>query len=270
MARRDEKRIPGTPGRLWLYISAAIAALFLVLPIFLILPMSLSDSTLLRFPPEGLSLRWYEKYAGSFKWLEATRVSFLVAFVTTLVATPAGTLAAYALRIGRFRFSDAIWALIMAPLIVPIVLLGLGLFFVFAMLGLNNSIPGMVIAHSMLAIPFVFVTMSAALRGFDLNQPRVACSLGASPLRAFLTVTLPQLKVPVAISALLAFLASFDEVVIALFISGGRYSTLPKLMFSELRMTIDPTIAAVSSIMICVALLVMVVTQYLQGSARRS
>jgi len=269
MAAPAREKVPGEPGRLWLYLGAGTAALFLVLPIFLILPMSLSDSTLLRFPPEGLSLRWYEKYWDSFKWQEATRMSLLVACLTTLCAVPAGGLAAYALRVGRFRFADAVWAVIMAPLIVPIVLLGLGLFFVFAMVGLNNSVPGMVIAHTVLAIPFVFVTMSAALRGFDLNQPRVACSLGASPLRAFLTVTLPQLKTPVAISALLAFLASFDEVVIALFISGGRHSTLPKLMFSELRMTIDPTIAAVSSIMICVALGIMIATQYLQRSPRR-
>ena len=157
----------------------------------------------------------------------------------------------------------------MAPLIVPIVLVGIGLFFAYARLGLNNTIPGLVLAHSMHAVPYVFVTMLSALQSFDLNQARVAQSLGASPVRAFTTVTLPQLRLSVTAAAFLAFLSSFDEVVIALFVSGGVVPTLPKMMFQELRMSLDPTITAVSSMNLLLALLVLLTTQLIGRRERR-
>ncbi len=148
-------------------------------------------------------------------------------------------------------------------------LLGIGLFFTYARLGLNNTLAGLILAHSMHATPYVFVTVLSALKNFDMNQPRVAQSLGASPVRAFVTVTLPQIKLAVIAAAFLAFLSSFDEVVIALFISGGTIPTLPKLMFTELRMSLDPTITAVSSVMLTLALAILATSQFLSWNQQR-
>lgn len=243
-------------------------AIFLVTPFFIIVPMSFSDSLLLKFPPTSLSLRWYENFFETARWTDAALVSLIVALGTTLVATPVGTLAAYGIHTSRTRFANIIWAAIMAPLIVPVVLVGLGLYFTYAALGLNNSIFGLILAHSTYALPYVFLTVAGALAGYDINQARVAQSLGASPAYAFLSVTLPQLSVPIATGAFLAFLASFDEVVIALFVSGGRNQTLTKLMFTELRMSLDPTITAVSSLMLTVAIATILATRWIGRSHR--
>lgn len=255
-------------SRAWLYAVAAAVAFFLVLPIVVIVPMSFTDAAFLRFPPPRLSLRWYEAFFGSDRWMEALRTSLVVAFGTVALATPVGTMAAWAVSTTRSRYADLIWLAIMAPLVVPIVLIGISLFFVYAKLGLNATLPGLVLAHAMHAVPYVFVTVLSALQTFDANQPRVAQSLGASPAYAFFTVTLPQIRFSLLAGAFLAFLSSFDEVVIALFISGGQHTTLPKLMFQELRQSLDPTIAAVSSLMIGVAAAVLVVTQYLSHRER--
>ncbi|MGO9774726.1 MAG: ABC transporter permease [Roseiarcus sp.] len=255
--------------RAWLYVLAGSVAFFLVAPTIIIIPLSFSDGSLLRFPPTALSLRWYDAFFSSPEWLQATRVSIVTALGTVILATPAGILAAYGVRTSQGRTGEIIVAIVMAPLIVPVVLTGVGLFFSYARLGLNNTLPGLVLAHAMFAVPYVFVTMSSALQNFDLNQQRVARSLGASAARAFLTVTLPQLRLSVLASAFLAFLTSFDEVVIALFISGGQLSTLPKLMFQELRMSLDPTITAVSSLMLSLAVFVLAATQFLSRRERQ-
>lgn len=256
--------------RFWLYALSGIIGFVLILPILLIVPMSFSDTSLMRFPPQQWSLRWYENFFGTDRWLDAAKVSFIVAFWTVLLATPAGTLAAYAVRTSRRGLSEAIWAIVMAPLVVPIVLLGIGLYFTYAWFGMNNTYFGLVLAHAMHAVPYVFITMHSAFQSFDLNQPRVAQSLGASPIRAFLDVTLPQLRLSLFSAAFLAFLSSFDEVVIALFISGGAIPTLPKMMFTELRMSLDPTISAVSSLMLTLALLVLAFTQFVALRQKRT
>lgn len=255
--------------RLWLYLLGGLIAVFLIAPIVIIVPMSFNDSSLLRFPPTALSLRWYEAFFGSARWMEAAGVSLVTAAGTVALATPAGTLAAYGVHTSSPRVAGLIWAVVMAPLVVPIVLLGIGLFFTYARLGLNNTLAGLILAHSMHATPYVFVTVLSALKNFDMNQPRVAQSLGASPVRAFVTVTLPQIKLAVIAAAFLAFLSSFDEVVIALFISGGTIPTLPKLMFTELRMSLDPTITAVSSVMLTLALAILATSQFLSWNQQR-
>ncbi len=146
---------------------------------------------------------------------------------------------------------------------VPVILIAIGVFFLYAKLGLNNTIPGLVMAHSMLALPFVLITVSAGLKTYDMNQEMVARSLGASRLKAFLTVTLPQIRFSIISGALLAFITSLDEVVVALFISGGENATLTRRMFNALRDEIDPTIAAISTILIAVSVLALVLAQIL-------
>lgn len=249
--------------RLWLYIFCGLIMLFLVLPSVIVIPMSFSDSKYLEFPPENWSLRWYEEYITSVEWMDATRVSFSAAFLTLLVATPIGTAAAYGLHVSRTRFSGIINGILLTPIMVPVILIAIGTFFLYARLGLNNTLIGLVMAHTMMAIPFVLITVSAGLKSYDMNQEMVARSLGASRLRAFMTVTLPQIKFSVISGALFAFIISLDEVIIALFISGGENATLTRRMFNALRDQIDPTIAAISSLLIFMSILLLGLTQIL-------
>jgi putative spermidine/putrescine transport system permease protein len=249
--------------RIWLYVLAAIIILLLVVPTLIVIPMSFSDSQYLEFPPENWSLRWYDEYLESSKWMRATVTSLQAGFFTMLLATPIGTAAAYALFVSRHRATRAVFVFLITPMIVPVILIAIGTFYAYGRVGLNNSITGLVLAHTALATPLVMIVITSALRTYDLNQELVARSLGAHRLKAFFVITLPQIKFSVVTSALLAFLTSFDEVIVAIFVSGGANATLTKHMFAALRDFIDPTIAAISTIMILVSTTLLLATQFL-------
>jgi len=248
--------------RLWLYALAALVLAFLALPTLIVIPMSFSASQYLEFPPREWSLRWYRNYLGSSSWMQATATSFQAGALTTLVATPLGTLAAYGLFTSRLRAARWLNTLMLTPIIVPVILVAIGVFYVYVKLKMVNSLAGIVLAHSMLALPLVMLVVGSALKSFDMNQEMVARSLGASRARAFWTVTLPQIRFSLVSAALLSFLTSFDEVILALFIAGGDNSTLTRNMFNALRDQIDPTIAAISTLMILVTTVLLVLVQF--------
>ena len=256
-------------GRWWLYLLATIIMILLVIPTFIVIPMSFSDSQYLEFPPKVWSTRWYHEYFGSTKWMRATVVSLKIGFLTMLVATPIGTLAAYALFVSGHRLARALFVMLITPMIVPVILIAIGTFYAYGRVGLNNSITGLVLAHTALATPLVMIVITAALRSYDLNQERVARSLGAPRWKAFMLITLPQIQFSVIIAALLSFLTSFDEVIVAIFVSGGKTATLTKHMFSALRDFIDPTIAAISTIMVLVSTVLLLLTQWLGSRSSR-
>ena len=247
--------------RLWLYLLASLIMALLVAPTLIVIPMSFSSSQYLEFPPSSWSMRWYEEYVNTPRWINATYVSLKVAVLTMLFSTPLGIMAAYGLFASGSRYSRVLFFLLMTPMIVPVILIAIGTFYFFGRLGLVNSIVGLVLAHCVLAIPIVMIIITSALRTYDLNQELVARSLGASRIRAFFEITLPQIKFSIYASALLAFLTSFDEVIISIFISGGGNSTLTKQMFSALRDYIDPTIAAISSLLIILSTSLMLIVQ---------
>jgi putative spermidine/putrescine transport system permease protein len=241
---------------------------FLVIPTLIVVPMSFSASQYLEFPPREWSLRWYRNYFASPAWMQATRTSLLAGLLTMLVATPLGTAAAYGLFVSRLRSARFIHTLMLTPIIVPVILVAIGVFYVYVKLKLVNSLTGIVLAHSMLALPLVMLVVGSALKSFDMNQEMVARSLGASRPRAFFTVTLPQIRFSLVSAALLSFLTSFDEVILALFIAGGDNSTLTRNMFNALRDQIDPTIAAISTLMIVVTSLGLLLVQRYGRDAR--
>ncbi|MFN0182995.1 MAG: ABC transporter permease [Aquabacterium sp.] len=254
--------------RLWLYALAGLVLAYLVVPTLIVIPMSFSGSQYLEFPPLEWSLRLYRNYLDSSSWMQATRTSFAAGFLTMLLATPLGTLAAYGLFVARLPAARFIHTVMLTPMIVPVILVAIGVFYVYVKLKLVNSLAGIVLAHTMLALPLVIMVVTAALKSYDLNQEMVARSLGASRARAFIGITLPQLRFAVVSAALLSFLTSFDEVILALFIAGGNNSTLTRNMFNALRDQIDPTIAAISTLMIVVTTVLLVLSQ-LYGSERR-
>lgn len=257
-------------ARLWLYALAALILLFLVVPTLIVIPMSFSDSQYLEFPPTHWSLRWYENYFGSSDWMLATRTSLKVAFLTMLVATPLGLMAAYALHTARIAFVRAAFVLLITPMMVPLVLVAIGAFYVYVKLNILYTVTGLVLAHTVLALPLVVIVTGSAFKTFDMAQEDAARSLGAPRWKAFLTVTLPQIRFAVITAALLSFLTSFDEVVVAMFISGGDNPTLTRNMFNALRDQIDPTIAAISTIMILITTTLMLVAQLFGGRGKSS
>lgn len=254
--------------RLWLYLTVGVILLFLVAPCLLVIPLSFSSDRYLTFPPTGWSTRWYEGYFAAIEWREATAVSATAATLTMVISTVFGTLAAYGLHAAQLPRSRLVYVVFTMPLIIPGILIAIGIFQFFANVGLNNTLTGIVLAHSVMALPLVVITVASGLRTYDMNQEMVARSLGASRPWAFLTVTLPQIKIAVVSGALLAFITSLDEVVISLFIAGGEYATLTKRMFNALRDELDPTIAAISTLLIVLSIVLLGLTQFLQRTRR--
>jgi putative spermidine/putrescine transport system permease protein len=245
----------GTRGRLPLYVLVAIVVVFLVAPMFIVIPMSFSDSSELRFPPTGLSLRWYERFVSDPLWTNAAVTSLQVALATVVVSTVLGTLAALGLTRGRYPARTIVNGLILSPLVVPVVIIAIGMYFVFVNWRIAGTLPGLVAAHSVLAIPFVIVNVSVSLQTFDRNLELAAQNLGADPWQTFRRITLPLILPGIAAGAAFAFITSWDEVVVAIFLSSPLVRTLPVVMWSQVRSVIDPTIAAVATIVMVVTTL---------------
>ena len=256
--------------RLWLYVASAIIMILLVMPTLIVVPMSFSDSRYLQFPPEVWSTRWYQHYFGSDEWMRATRTSVKAALLTMFLATPVGVLAAYGLHASKVSFVRVAFVLLLTPMMVPIVLVAIGAFYAYVQLQLLYTLTGLVLAHTVLALPLVVIVTGAALKSYDMSQEQAARSLGAPRWKAFLTVTLPQIRFAIVTSALLSFLTSFDEVVVAMFVSGGDNPTLTRNMFNALRDQIDPTIASISTIMILLTTLMIVLAQLFGQDKRKS
>lgn len=237
-------------GRWWLAAFAGLVLVFLLTPVFIVVPMSFSGANYLEFPPRIWSTRWYEAYFSSREWMAATRTSLSVALCTVIIATPAGFLAAYAIRHSKARPAALLYGVLLLPQVVPVILLAIGVFFLYIRLKLVDSFIGIVVAHAALAIPFVVTTVAAGLKNFDPAQERAARNLGATRTRAVIDIVLPQLKLPILAGAIFAFVTSLDEVLIGLFIAGGRNTVLTRKMFLALRDQVDPTIAAISTLLI--------------------
>jgi putative spermidine/putrescine transport system permease protein len=221
--------------RIAFIVFVGLVLAYLILPLLIIVPMSFSGTRFLTFPPPSFSLRWYQEYFGNPAWMQATRVSLTIAALTVVVATPLGVAAAYAISNGKGRVMRSLHMVLMLPLIVPIIIIAIGIFFVYAKLGLIATLPGLVLANVMLGLPYVITSVVAGLQSFDPTQEMVARSLGMNRFRAFLSVTLPQIKASVFAGGIFAFISAIDETIIALFVSGGQYQTLTRRMFTALR-----------------------------------
>jgi putative spermidine/putrescine transport system permease protein len=251
------------------WTGAIIVLFFLLVPIIAIVPLSFSSGNFLIYPLPGFSLRWYEELLTSEKWLPALRNSLIVGTSATVAATILGTLAAMGLNRAQFPFRAVVMGLLLSPMIVPVVITAIGVYFFFAPLGLTNSYAGLILAHTALAAPFVVITVSATLAHFDTTMSRAAASLGAAPLTSFRRVTLPLIMPGVASGALFAFATSFDEVVVALMIAGPRQRTLPREMFSGIRESINPTITAVATVLILTAIALLSCLELLRRRTER-
>lgn len=274
MKARISRFAPYVPAyeRAWYYLlrfGNALALLFLVLPILVIVPLSFSDSSFLAYPIHGYSLRWYDNLFSSGAWMGTIKNSFIVAPFATLVATILGTLAALGLTRADFKGKGILMAFLISPMVVPVIVVGVGMYLFFVTIHLSDSYLGMVLGHAALGAPFVVITVTATLQGFNQNLVRASLSLGASPVLTFFSITLPLIAPGVISGALFAFATSFDDVVIALFLAGPQQRTLPMQMFGGLRESITPTIAAVATILIIFSTFLLCAMEWLRGRAER-
>jgi putative spermidine/putrescine transport system permease protein len=234
---------------------AGLVGLLLVAPTLVVIPMSFSAGERLQFPPDGLSTRWYSEFMSSEAWTTATWTSLKVAALSVLISTTLGTLMAFGLERGRFRGRTIVRGLVLVPAIVPVVVVAIGMYFVFSRWRLVGEMSSLVIAHSVLALPLVTVTVASSLRTLDRNLEHAANTLGAGPWRTFRYVVFPAIVPGIMAAALFAFITSWDEVVIALFLTGPSFRTLPTLMWIQIGSEIDPTIAVVATLQIAVTTL---------------
>lgn len=263
-------------GSWLLKTSSWLVLLFLILPILVIVPLSFNSEPffsftegMLRLQPEAWSLRWYEQVFNDPRWLLAIKNSFIIGFFATLLATVLGTCAAVGLAREEMPLRRFITALLLSPMIVPLIITAAGMFFFYSSLNLAGSHLGVIIAHAALGTPFVIITVTATLTGFDYSLVRAALNLGASPLRAFLDVILPLIRPGVISGALFAFITSFDEVVVVLFMAGPQQRTIPRQMFSGLREQINPSILAVATLLILLSIVLLLTLELLRRRSQR-
>ncbi len=268
MARYTLRHFSVWPALLGAYCAAVLG--FLVIPIFAVVPLSFSSDSFLQYPIPGLSLRWYEDFFNSPRWIPALRNSLLVGIATALIATPLGALAAIGIvRLGA-RVRPLVLGLLIAPLIVPGIVTAIGMYFAFAPLGLTSSYTGLILSHTAVSTPFVVIVVAAALQGFDPNLIRAGSSLGAGPLTVYLRVVLPVIAPAVVAGAIFAFATSFDEVIISLFLAGPAQRTLPLQMFDGVREQISPTITAAATLVIAISVLLLAAAEVLRRRAVRA
>jgi putative spermidine/putrescine transport system permease protein len=256
-------------GRALLWGAGVLAALFLVAPIAAILPLSFSSGSFLLYPLPGVSLRWYRDFFASDFWLPALWNSLVIGGAAAALATALGVPAAFGLWRMRGAARAVAMGIVLAPLVVPVIVVAVALLLAFGPVGLVATHAGLIVAHAALGVPFVVVTVLAALEGFDAVQLRAAAACGAGPVRAFLRVCLPQIAPGVAAGAVFAFATSLDEVVVALFIAGPAQRTLPRQMFAGLNDQISLTTAAAAALLVALSVLLLLVVAWLQGRARR-
>jgi putative spermidine/putrescine transport system permease protein len=244
-------------GKIGFYVVCGIILLFLIFPIFIIYPLAFSSASYLAFPPPGLSLRWFREYFSRSDWTSATVLSFQVAAVCSAISTAIGTLASFTIVRGKFRGKDFLYALVLSPMVVPVIIVAISLFFFISSLRLIGNWIVLGCCQVVLAVPTTVVVVSSTLKGFDETLERAAMSLGANWFQTLRKVTLPIISPGILTAAVFAFLSSFDELLIAEYIGGVHAVTLPRRLWAGLRWEINPTIAAVAALLISLSLLLM-------------
>ena len=270
-----------TRYRIWHYIYLAICTsvfIYLVAPLFVIFPLSFSADEFLIFSegmkrlyPDAFSTRWYKDMVWGTKnpWGLAAKNSFIVAIFATIGSVILGTIAALGLSSRHMPYKGVIMAILISPMIVPLIISGVAIFFFMAKVGLAATHTGIIIAHIILGTPFVVITVTATLSGFDHSVTRAAASLGSTPYNTFMKITLPLITPGVVSGALFAFVTSFDEVVVVLFLAGLENTTIPIQMWIGLREQLSPTILAVATCLIIMSTLILVTAELLRRRSER-
>ncbi|MDE0993644.1 MAG: ABC transporter permease [Rhodospirillales bacterium] len=245
--------------------------LFLITPILVIIPLSFNiepyftfTSGMLEFDPDAYSLRWYEDFINNTQWTHSVKNSFIIAIASTILATVLGTLAALGLSKPHMPYRSLVMGLLISPMIVPLIISAAGMYFFYSNIGLDQTFLGIILAHTALGTPFVVITVTATLVGFDHSLSRASANLGANPTTTFFKVIMPLILPGVISGALFAFITSFDEVVVVLFLAGFDQRTIPRQMWSGIREQISPTILAVATILVMISIALLATLELLR------
>ena len=269
----------GPLGRTWHYgfrVACGLIFLFLIAPILVIIPLSFNAQPYFTFTHDMLalkasafSLRWYQDIVGNPQWLHSIKNSFIVGTSATALATTLGTVAALGLSRSHMPYRSAVMGLLISPMIVPVIITAAAMFFFYSGIGLAQTYLGLILAHTALGTPFVVITVTATLVGFDHSLTRAAAMLGATPTRTFFKVTMPLILPGVISGALFAFVTSFDEVVVVIFLAGFEQRTIPRQMWAGIREQISPTILAVATLLIGFSIILMTALELLRRRNER-
>lgn len=269
----------GTLGRTWHYgfhTYCGLVFVFLVAPLIAIIPLSFNaepyftfSKEMVNLDPEAYSLRWYKDIIHNKQWLHSAKNSIIIAFFATILATTLGTVAALGLSQSYMPFRVAIMGLLISPMIVPLIISAAGMFFFYSKIGLAQTIVGLILAHAALGTPFVVITVTATLIGFDHSLTRAAASLGSNPTNTFFKVIMPLVTPGMISGALFAFITSFDEVVVVFFLAGYEQRTIPRQMWAGIREQISPTILAVATLLVLLSILLFTAIELLRRRSER-
>ncbi len=263
----------------WYYTFRFLCAcifLFLITPILVIIPLSFNVEPyftytpgMLALDPEAYSLKWYEDFINNTQWTHSVKNSFIIAFFSTILATVLGTLAALGLSKPHMPYRSLMMGLLISPMIVPLIISAAGMYFFYSNIGLDQTFLGIILAHTALGTPFVVITVTATLVGFDQSLTRASANLGANPTTTFFKVMMPLILPGVISGALFAFITSFDEVVVVLFLAGFEQRTIPRQMWSGIREQISPTILAVATILVAISIALLATLELLRRRSER-
>lgn len=251
-----------------LYVYTILLIIVMILPAVVIIPQAFTSLNYFKFPVEDTSFKWFEKFFDNEQWVVGLSRSMMIAVLAAVLATVIGTMGALAMNKINFKGKSIFMSIMIAPMVVPVVVVGAALYTTFAPIGLTNSIPGLVFAHTLLGIPMVFVTMLSGFANVNENLELAAMSMGSSPVGAFFKVTLPTVKTSLVSSILFAFVTSLDEVVVTTFVSGANTKTLTMVMWENMRTNIDPTLAVAALFMIILTLGMYIVKEVVEARSK--
>jgi putative spermidine/putrescine transport system permease protein len=246
-------------------VVGAVVLAFLILPILAVIPASFNQSSFIKIPPESLSLRWYQQLFNDAGWASAITTSIEVALLATLFSIVLGTLAALGMERLRPTARKLLSGLILAPLIVPVIMTSIALYYAMRRTGLHGSLTGLALGHTILCLPFVVLNVGVSLNGLDPSWARAAAGLGAAPLHIFRTITLPAIKPGLASGGAFAFITSFDEVVISIFLASANAKTLPVKLWEQMRVEFTPVAAAGSAVILAMTVVIFVFAQLVRS-----
>lgn len=250
-------------------VFVGLVLLFLISPIIAVMPLSFNSETFFSYPMPGYSLRWYEDFFFNERWTGALKMSFIIAIATTILATFLGTVAALGLSRATFPARATVMAVLISPMIVPVIISAVGMFKFYASIGIASTLIGVILAHTALATPFVVITVTATLSSFDKTLIRAGASCGAAPHTVFFKVMMPLILPGMISGALFAFVTSFDEVVVVLFLASAEQRTLPLQMFSGIREMISPTITAAATVLVLISTALLITVELLRRRSEK-
>ncbi|MDP7554285.1 MAG: ABC transporter permease subunit [Candidatus Thioglobus sp.] len=265
--RTDRKRRQGSRTTLWITAMTVIA--FLCIPALFVIPVSFTEDGFLGWPPVGFSLQWYEQVLNSPAWAAAASRSFVVAISSALLGMSIGVPAAFFLARRQFFGKAALFAFLVSPIIMPNIIIAVALFYLYAKLGLVGTNMGLILGHTILAIPYVVITVMAILKNYDHRLDQAAWTLGANKWQTLTRITLPLLSAGLIAAFMFAFVISFDELTIALFVTGGEVTTLPKQMWDDALMRVSPALAAVATLLLAFMSCIIFSTEYVRRRGLR-